>query len=99
MLPHKKGLEIPFSEEGRELFWPGASAYKMRKPDTLRRKKRAPGIKAREEMERALLKEIDIDGASHPWQHRHGFQLLLPHSQNPFSFFNPPLGFKRSRAN
>jgi len=45
-------------------------------------------------MERALHKKIDIDGASHPWQHRHAFQLLFPHSQNPFSFFNPPLGFQ-----
>jgi hypothetical protein len=28
----KKGLEVLFANEGRELFWFGASAYKMSQP-------------------------------------------------------------------
>jgi hypothetical protein len=35
----KKGLEVLFANEGRELFWFGASAYKISQPDNLRRKR------------------------------------------------------------
>ena len=37
------------------------------------REKYVPGIKRRKEMKRAVLKETDINKASHPWQHSLGF--------------------------
>ena len=40
------------------------------------REKYVPGIKRRKEMKRAVLKETDINKASHPWQHSLGFWLF-----------------------
>ena len=51
-------------------------ALKKKHKREIEREKYVPRIKRRKEMKRAVLKETDINKASHPWQHSLGFWLF-----------------------